>query len=574
MVHKGLPDSEMFIHFDNTGLSETGPQLTTGVRYETAPLKTWDGWTAPARAYIENSGEHIDIHVFVEAYLRKVLSFHQWLDGALLEYHRDDLSILQQMQEDYARQSSQVAVRRDENKKLAGGPSQGVPPVVSVLCLEDQIEHTGLEIFHKIRLLSFVQSQDGEFRSERPISATITNDTIIGTPVVRRNDADGRSIVAFIVSGGQSFGLDANVYQEIVILIDKVLELEWAKSVLSRKFIETTIVDWLRSFFGVAEPESLVAAIRTAQSENMEPLECWIPIAHLEVEEAFDFGPVEIAPITASMIDKLETKGVESAPNQRDNVKAMFSDLRTRMQGYAAVVMHTDVERERAREEAIAIAQNAVGILRFFAPMAQLAWRVISIAPLGLDVTPRTQALVFGNESFSFSDNLVSPPYAWRLSKAGTCALREQGLRAAGKLIVPHGLNEFEQSVRASILLYSTGTTHHNHKDKLVYIMSSLEMLLVRHLSEAIEFHVEERMGFLLASDQAAASEVSRNIREAYRLRRKHGAFNLMPHDEESMTILASNAHRVIAMALLNSATFETKASFLDAIEACRASAA
>jgi hypothetical protein len=103
MLHRTLPQSQMFIEFDSRPESSGGqPTLETGVRYQTSALLEWDGWTAPARAYIAAAGEHIDIHTFVESYLEKVLAFHEWLDAALNQFHADDLVKLMELQEAYA----------------------------------------------------------------------------------------------------------------------------------------------------------------------------------------------------------------------------------------------------------------------------------------------------------------------------------------------------------------------------------------------------------------------------------------------------------------------------------------
>jgi hypothetical protein len=58
MLHKSLPDSEMYIDFrSNPDLPPGGGELSTGIRIRAAPLLAWTRWSAPARAFIENSGE-------------------------------------------------------------------------------------------------------------------------------------------------------------------------------------------------------------------------------------------------------------------------------------------------------------------------------------------------------------------------------------------------------------------------------------------------------------------------------------------------------------------------------------
>ena len=73
------------------------------------------------------------------------------------------------------------------------------------------------------------------------------------------------------------------------------------------------------------------------------------------------------------MVDQLETKALSSSPKQQDNIAKMFADLCTGTQGLAGVLVHTKAERTRALEEGMAVAQNTVGLLRFFSPVAEYA---------------------------------------------------------------------------------------------------------------------------------------------------------------------------------------------------------
>ena len=543
---------------------ESGGELTTGIRYPTSSLAQWDGWTAPARACIAEAGEHLDIHTFVEAYLEKVLVFHQWLDAELLQVHAADLAQLEEMQEAYARLSADAALRPNEPAENPHGGDN-----TSELAKSDasQIDAVGRDILSKIRRLDFAPRLTDAFPSERPISAIITNDKILGTPVAWSDDRDGRAVVAFIRTGAEIFGLDADVYDELEPLADKILELSWARHALSRKFIEKAVLDWCRSSFRAEPKVGLSDAICAAHREQVKSLDVWLPIAHLEVEETFEFGPVKIAPITADMMNDLEEKGISSSPSQRDDIGAMFKDLRSRMQGYAAVVVHMEAEPTRAREDGMAIAQNAVGLLRFFSPTAQESWRATPTALLGSEVAPHEQALVLGEDHFSFTDGLISSLFPWRLSKGDVSLLRDAGLEEASTLVLPDGLNDFSSFVRAGLLLYSTGTTLRSHADRLIYTLASVEGILIKHSVEATEFNVEERMALLLAKEKQTGQVVARNVREAYRLRKRHGASILTTHDESSLAMFTHNAYLVLVIALKNLSRFDTRVNFIDAID-------
>ena len=162
------------------------------------------------------------------------------------------------------------------------------------------------------------------------------------------------------------FGLDADVFAQLQQIADRLLEVGWARPSLSRTFIEQAAIKWLRSSFRETRRASLADALSTASRDEVKDRDFWAPIAYLEVEEKFAFGSAEIAPISRAMVDQLETKALSSSPKQQDNIAKMFADLRTKMQGLAGVLVHTKAERTRALEEGMAVAQNTVGLLRFF----------------------------------------------------------------------------------------------------------------------------------------------------------------------------------------------------------------
>jgi hypothetical protein len=99
MLHKGLPNSEMFLHFESNPDMPGAATMETGIRIKAAPLLEWDNWTAPARRFIENSSEFVDIRSIAEIYTDKIEAFHEWLRGELDQFHLADMEELRALQE-------------------------------------------------------------------------------------------------------------------------------------------------------------------------------------------------------------------------------------------------------------------------------------------------------------------------------------------------------------------------------------------------------------------------------------------------------------------------------------------
>ena len=101
MVHKGLPGCQMSIDANNIGRDGKGVVETT-VSLKKADLMTWDRWHPLSRDYLENAPGQIKLSALAASYGDKVLSFYNWFDSALNEFHAQDLNELKDLQERYA----------------------------------------------------------------------------------------------------------------------------------------------------------------------------------------------------------------------------------------------------------------------------------------------------------------------------------------------------------------------------------------------------------------------------------------------------------------------------------------
>lgn len=568
MLHKGLPDSEMFLKFQsNPDLRSGGGVLTTGIHIRTDKLLPWSGWSAPARAFIESSGEFVDIWTFAESYTDKIVSFHGWLQGELDQFHStdmDELRALQASMNELDAPAPSVAGVTEPPQKSVEEPEQEFVFVSERAAIMDT---AAIEVLKKVREIDLLNQRGDGFASERPVGTTITDQDMVEDPLYWGYDVAGRRVFVFIYKDGDVFGLDEEVFAEIQTLIEGVLKSDWARRTLSRSFIEKIVVKWLQSKFREVETSGLSEVIAKASRAAVQPLELWAPIAHLEVQVPFAIGPAEITTITKVMIDGLETQALSSAPDHRKNIAVFFNDLRKRMQGLAAVVFKLDAEPEKIKEDGEAIARLVVGLLRFFSPAAANFPMVCASALLGAEVVPSSNLLILGEGTFAYSQATLSPNVPdWRISEATLHKLRSS-LDAVGALVRPEGLSAFALAVRSSLLLFGTGTTFSNPVERLTYTLSSLEALLLRHAAEPVEFNVAERMGLLLAQDKTGREEIARNVREAYRLRARQDISPLAPREMGSVATFLHHAYALISIALGNVDRFGTVTEFVVSVE-------
>jgi hypothetical protein len=572
MLHRGLPNSEMFIHFSQDPEQPSkNSKLQTGVRLSADQLMDWKGWTAPARAYLETVGEYVSIETFVRTYAAQIEEFQKWFSERLYEFHTADLAELENLREEYALSEEQTetfatanAPDQPDNFTLFDINAEGIliPPQTAekIKDLSDKL----LSSITKIELASRLQK---EFQSERPTSAIITPDKFIEQPVFFLEDANGNRVLVFIQKDDDVYGFD---YKALGILDDMIMlfsNIPWAKKALSNKFIQSEIIKWCRSSFEFTDVLPLAESLISECRSKVRLYSVWVPIAHLEIEDEFSFGLAQISPITADMIGRLEANGLELAPNQENEVKGMFENLRKKMQGFAAVVVNSVSVQERAGKEGLTIANEVVNLLRFFSPAASDSSLYCPTSLLGSEIVPTNNVLVLGDNSFSYSEaNATTGVAYWQMSKIRISELK-QAFDAAGALVNVENLDEFERSVRSGMILFGTAATFRQLIDRLIYTISSMESILIKHDLEVRAFSVERRMARLLAANEEQAAEIGAVVRAAYRRRARHGSFDWSDIDKEFLGEFVRCAHRVLVIALQNIPNFGSRSDFIEAVE-------
>lgn len=575
MLHKGLPNSHMFMFFEqHPKKPERGAKLTTGIRLDTASLLEWSSWTAPAKRYIEQAGEHINIHQFSEEYLVRINRFHSWLEAMLHEHHAADLAHLAKLQELYA---TETAIARNasnlqcHNSDIVSVESQTLLDAHLTFAAQDAtaINEMSDALLLKVRKIVVPASSPDKFPSQRPISATLTDADMIETPIFWGPDVTGERVLIFIQTDNQLFGLSELDFADIENISNKIHTIRWAIDRLSRKFIEDEFLIWARGNFRIQNRSSFSDAIIVKSLEKIALLEVWAPIAHLEVETPLEFGSVRIAPITSDKIDSIEQMGEAIFPAaQKEAVRELFTNMRRELQGFAAVVVSLEAEPILAEERGVMIAQDAVSLLRFFSPAAPVSWVLCPTALLGAEIVPHSKLLVLTDASFSMTDRIASSDIAfWKLSQSGIERLEEMGFRQAGDLVSPAGLSNFAASVRSSLITYGKGTTFPDLIDRLIHALSALEGVFLRHAMEPIESNIADRISFILSKLESERAEIAQNVRQAYRLRGQYRTLPLSPREQAILARFVANAHTSLRIALQNVASFQTKAEFIAAVD-------
>jgi hypothetical protein len=562
MVHKGLPNSSMYMKFIPIPEATGGMGvLETGIQYETASLLDWDRWNPMARKYLEQAEGHLDIHDFAQEYMELVNQFHGWLDDTLEEHHRPDLQELGRLQAE------------SDLVNSAGGP---VPPTVQSESISDEPFHftpaqeaklnrLSVEIFDKVRELNFKKLPPC-FPTERP-ATVITDGDVIG-PIRHWGDEEtGGSAYSFVDIKGTPYGLGETDYGLLDGLADLVLEAHWARGSLSRKFVETTFFDWASNRLQSRE-QPFSDALKEAAKRSVATIEVCAPIAHMEIENGFEFGPVRIEPVTSEYMARLESTAGQIPAEYQVQAKQLFERLRKEIQGSAAVFITIDAEAEFAVERALRIAQDAVGLLSFFAPAARRSDIFNPVGLVGASCIPSMKLITTYDGGSTLIEGILPKGFGvWRMSAPELSALQSGLLDAAASLLRAESLSEFHLAIRASILNYTKGTTLTSPLDRLRNCLSSLEGVLLKHDMEPRSHSIANRMSVLLNGDREGGPSVGKTVQQIYWLLEQPAPTEYGRRESELIATFTLFAYDVLHLALGNASRFSSKSGFLDAVD-------
>lgn len=562
MLHRGLPNSSMFMKFaSHPEVTDGSGVMETGVHYDTASLLEWDRWSPLARSYLEHIGEHLDLYEFAQEYLALVNQFHGFLDAILAEYHQydlEELGLLQKKLHAIQTTSQPIPVSSIETSDLASEA-----PFSFTSKQTTEIGQISSSLVGKIRELHFQHGTQG-FPSERP-TVELTDSDLIGPVTMWGQESSGERAFMFIRRDGKSYGLLERDYSQLDKLIDTVMKSTWARSYLSREFVEKNFCDWARQQFGSDELLFSESLSKAAQ-ESVTTLEVWAPIANFEIEHSFDFGPVRIESITAAVMEDLRSKALSNRSD--DQVDKLFEKLRHEIQGYAAVVVPVKAEAELAEERGLRIAQDVMGLLRFFSPAGPRSYLFSPIELVGAEYIPQSKLIVIRGDSFILNQRLLPQKIGyWNLSSKAISRLGDDLFKIAASLVMPEGLSEFALAVRASILTYSKGTTLVDSVDRLRNCISAIEGVLLKHEMEPRTYSIANRIGSLLALKGSDFEAVRQIVRQIYWLQNQPQLTEQGRHEDELIMQFTLHAHDVLCAVLRNVSLFTSKDQFVSGVD-------
>jgi len=142
------------------------------------------------------------------------------------------------------------------------------------------------------------------------------------------------------------------------------------------------------------------------------------------------------------------------------------------------------------------------------------------------------------------------------------------GFDSVNRLLALKNRTSLQERLLEALLLYSRSTLAKDLADRLVYMFTAMESMLLRGPSENIQQNVGERIAFLIADTRAERKKVVENFRHTYALRSKfvyHGHSTIS--QLETLREFMTNAWELFTHLAKDSDRFSTKEQLMDHLE-------
>lgn len=414
-----------------------------------------------------------------------------------------------------------------------------------------------------------------KFQPEDFNTQIIDGKEIIGDVITKKVMDDLTEVsISYITEKGYRGLFDAT-YKQYQTICESLQKLNALRNTISLECTKELIFRWLKEKDKKNISNSPLEFLIAECEKKIKSWTILLPISELAIETEFDLGKVKIRTLTKDMIDNwkssIEKLKVRKENNNKENSSKYFEDILKNFGGKAIAEIDVEAEFEMAIDIAQEESSKALSILRFYS-RANLTPNLISCC-----VIVGSENLKVVNYLF-LEDHLLIKSYSridgnylrnWVIRNEDLELYLNMGLRQLNYLIAQDNLNDFQEQLLDSILIYSRNSLMQNVHDKIIYILASLESMLLLNDNESIQQNLSERIAILIGKTVDNKIDIKKNVKYIYGLRSKfiHHGRKLETSQNEEIKKFLMNVFLLFSQLIANLSFFKSKEDLVEFIE-------
>jgi hypothetical protein len=376
------------------------------------------------------------------------------------------------------------------------------------------------ELLTEVRVYPVATPDPGNRFDIHPVAA-FDRQNIIGevtsTPMLV--DSVGTETGRFWDSRGQRLGWTGESFQKMKRLAERIADSQALRGRVSEGFILDEVFSWLCQTLEGKRSDTISDFLSGRCDAEIVDHEIWIPLYRTYSSIAFSIGDVVFRAITRELLDKwFEGRVVD--PELAEKVKALERQTRAQYQASLASCIKVRAEKRKASQFALDQSLNAIGLLRFLSP-ANWSCRMKSyVQPFGMQNTESWSALQLSNGAIQSigAKAIVEGPDMWVVDDSAARFPNVLGLLSE---LCDSEQTEWRRVLYDAMLIYSRNSITADPATKLVFVMVSLESVLLKDSAEPIQGNLGERMAFLIGTSLKERRDIVATVKATYGMRSK-----------------------------------------------------
>ena len=364
--------------------------------------------------------------------------------------------------------------------------------------------------------------QKPEFQPEI-VAQTIEGDDIQGEMIIANANEKGEVVSKFFTSEGKTYLLNETGYSKIKALARRLLQQKGFRENISIETLCEIIFDWVTISFLKKISISFCDYLFQHCETRISAQKILIPILNLCIQTKFKMGNVEFTPITARIYNTWIEESILRNKKPEDEAKIIefFELYRKRIQGFAAASMHLIGDPKVVEEKAIESTVDALSALKFFHPSAIQPTVICCADQWGEAFIPSRRYISWNaaNDFTMHSATCFSGKSLWSLSNTALKIANEGGLGKVSQILEKPKRSQLDQRLINALRLYAKAASSFDVDTKTVFILTSLESLLLKNTSESILQNIAERLAIMNGKDLKDKRRIIKLTKDIYGLR-------------------------------------------------------
>lgn len=351
---------------------------------------------------------------------------------------------------------------------------------------------------------------------------TITSNQIKGDLIINGNKG-GQVINQFFGYKEKMIGFTSNGINKMDEIVKEIYKNKEIRELVSINFLKKQIFAWCKDKYKeeVEEEKFSQYIINKIKSEISDYI-VYIPIpcTYTYIGE-FTLGHIKFTVFTEDMIENILKVRKEFNVETRKNIEKMKIEVKKEHQGTMCALYQGRGEEEKIREIAYEHLSNALGFLRILSSPNVNPNQVSISYEYGYDSVQKYKYFIAKGNEVALCTGVHKEIDVFNINKLVKDGLKSKIGINYDKLLKEENLNEYQQLLINSVNIYSKNTLKYDISDKLLYILSALESMLLKNDTEPIVQNISERMAFLIGKSLEQRKMIIKNVKEIYGIRSK-----------------------------------------------------